>query len=357
MRAVRRSAPSCGSGNSAFFRYFILFAITTAGLGAASAEPGAEWSVLDPSADPRAAAQAAPVARAVEDYAGRYHPTALMVVHGDVVVATSGDIARKVNLHSVRKSLLSALFGIAVERGQVDLDKTMAQLGIDDLPPALTTAEKQASVRQLLMARSGVYHPAAYETQEEKRLRPARGAHAPGTYWYYNNWDFNALGAIYEKATGATPFEGFERLIARPIGMQDFTARDGVFVAEDSSLYRAYLFHMSARDLARFGLLYLDQGRWNGTQIVPSRWVAESTRAYSQTERKDRGYGYLWWTLDATAWGEGATLASGYGGQLMAILPAQRLIVVQVVASTRNGQGLGSRDFLDLVRTISTSVR
>jgi CubicO group peptidase (beta-lactamase class C family) len=89
-----------------------------AGLGAASAEPGVAWSFVDPGA----AAQATPVARAVEDYAGRYHPTALMVVHDDVVVATSGDIARKVNLPSVRKSLLSALFGIAVERGQVDLD-------------------------------------------------------------------------------------------------------------------------------------------------------------------------------------------------------------------------------------------
>jgi CubicO group peptidase (beta-lactamase class C family) len=149
-----------------------------AGLGAASAEPGVTWSFLDPGA----AAQTAPVVRAVEDYTGRYHPTALMVVRGDVVVATSGDIARKVNLHSIRKSLLSALFGIAVERGQVDLGQTMAQVGIDDLPPALTADEKQATVRQLLMSRSGVYHPAAYETQEEKRLRPARGAHPPGTY-------------------------------------------------------------------------------------------------------------------------------------------------------------------------------
>ena len=278
-----------------------------------------------------------------------------MVVRGDVVVATAGDIARKVNLHSVRKSLLSALFGIAVERGQVDLGQTMAQLGIDDLPPALTAGEKQATVRQLLMARSGVYHPAAYETQEEKRLRPARGAHPPGTYWYYNNWDFNALGAIYQKATGENAFQGFERLIARPIGMQDFTAGDGRFVAEDSSLYPAYLFHMSARDLARFGLLYLDRGRWNGAQIVPSGWVAESTRAYSQTERKDRGYGYLWWILDPAAWGEGAILASGYGGQLMAILPAQRLIVVQVVASTRDGHRIGTGDFLDLVRKIPTA--
>jgi CubicO group peptidase (beta-lactamase class C family) len=138
--------------------------------------------------------------------------------------------------------------------------------------------------------------------------------------------------------------------------MQDFTAGDGRFVAESASLHRAYLFHMSARDLARFGLLYLDKGRWNGAPIVPSRWVAESTRAYSQTGHKDRGYGYLWWVLDADTWGGDAILAAGHGGQLMAVLPAQRLIVVQVVASTRDGQGIGTSDFLDLVRTISTAI-
>jgi CubicO group peptidase (beta-lactamase class C family) len=330
-------------------RYLALLVVTVWS-SAASAEPGVTWKFLEP----RAAAHAAPIAGAVEDYARRYRPTAIMVVQDDLVVATSGDIARKVNLHSVRKSLLSALFGIAVDRGEIDIEQTLEQLGVDDLSPSLTREEKQATVRALLMARSGVYHLAAYETREQKRTRPARGAHPPGSFWYYNNWDFNALGAIYQKATGESPFKGFERLIARPTGMEDFTADDGIFVADDSSLYRAYLFHMSARDLARFGLLFLNDGRWNGAQIVPSRWVAESTRAYSQTDRKDRGYGYLWWILDPHAWGERAMLASGYGGQLMAVLPEKRLVVVEVVDLGRHTNGIRTRDFLDLVRKVAT---
>jgi CubicO group peptidase (beta-lactamase class C family) len=110
--------------------------------------------------------------------------------------------------------------GIAVSDGEVQLDDTMARLGIDDVPPSLSQAEQQATVRDLLEARSGIYHPANYETNEMVTRRPARGSHPPGTFWFYNNWDFNALGAIYEHATGTSVFGGFAWQIARPIGMQ-----------------------------------------------------------------------------------------------------------------------------------------
>jgi CubicO group peptidase (beta-lactamase class C family) len=153
-------------------RCLVLFTIVTVWSSAASAEPGVTWKFLGASA----AAYAAPISSAVEDYARQHRPTAIMVAQN--VVATSGDIARKVNVRSVRKSLLSALFGIAVERGQIDIDKTLGQLGVDDTAPSLTPEEKQATFRQLLMSRSGVYHPAAYETREQKlavrRAEPTR---------------------------------------------------------------------------------------------------------------------------------------------------------------------------------------
>ena len=79
----------------------------------------------------------------------------------------------------------------------------------------------------LLEARSGVYHPALYETPAMAKQRPARGSHEPGTFWYYNNWDFNALGTIYEHATGSGIYDALDRLIARPIGMQDYDRRMG----------------------------------------------------------------------------------------------------------------------------------
>jgi hypothetical protein len=98
---------------------------------------------------------------------------------------------------------------IAASEGRISLTGTLAELGIDDKPPSLTDAEKQATVRDLLMARSGVYHPAAYEDSDMEKKRPPRGSHPPGSFWYYNKWDFNALGTIYRKSTGEDIFLSF----------------------------------------------------------------------------------------------------------------------------------------------------
>jgi CubicO group peptidase (beta-lactamase class C family) len=218
-----------------------------------------------------------------------------MVMQHGVVVDAWGDITNRIEIHSVHKSLLSALIGIAVSEHKIALDTTLASLGIDDVSPSLTDAEKQADVRELLESRSGVYHVAHYETLGERRKRPPRGSHPQGTFWYYNNWNFNTLGTIYEHATGTSIFDAFHDRIATPIGMQDYRPADGRYVTGADSIQRAYPFHMSARDLARFGLLYLHGGNWNGRPIVPAAWVGENTTAYSIT-RMNSGYGYLWWT-------------------------------------------------------------
>jgi CubicO group peptidase (beta-lactamase class C family) len=144
--------------------------------GYAVAEPAGHWQ----DADAPAAAWADAASREVEAYGRSQRPTAVMIVEGDRVIARWGDVGRRVNVHSVRKSLLSALYGIAIAEGRISLFSTLAQLGIDDKPPSLTQAEKQATVRDLLMARSGIYHPAAYETADIRRKRPARGSLRPG---------------------------------------------------------------------------------------------------------------------------------------------------------------------------------
>ena len=262
--------------------------------------------------------------------------TAFLIVHKGRRVAAWGDIARTVNVASVRKSLLSALYGIQVAAGRIRLASTLAELGIDDTAPALTPAEMHATVRDLLMARSGIYHPAAFETGDMHRKRPPRGSHAPGSFWYYNNWDFNALGTIYRQATGEDIFASFAQRIAGPIGMEDFSAADGRYVTEATSRHPAYWFALSARDLARFGQLVLDGGQWQGRTVIPADWLRESTRASSRTDHDDLGCGYLWWTLDAGRFGPDAVMASGYGGQKLAILPAKQLVVVQLI-ETRDG--------------------
>ena len=209
--------------------------------------PGKEW-------DHVSAAQSGWSDAALADaqaWSQKINSTAVMVVHHGSVVAEWGDTAARTELASVRKSLLSALICIAVSEHKISLDKTLGELGIDDNPPSLTDTEKKATVRMLLQARSGVYHPALYETAAMARKRPARGSHDPGTFWYYNNWDFNVLGTIYEHATGTGIYDALDRLIAQPIGMQDYRPQDGVYFPGPASSHRAYPLRMSARDLAR----------------------------------------------------------------------------------------------------------
>jgi CubicO group peptidase (beta-lactamase class C family) len=311
----------------------LLLGFAVAAACQSSGVPGAEWKQL---ASPEQAGWSAEELAKIHQYVEEIGSTSAMIVQHGVVVAAWGDVARRSNLHSCRKSLLNSLIGIAVAEGKINLDDTLAKLGIDDKKPSLTDAEKQATVRDLLEARSGVYHAAAYETNGMLEQKPPRGSHAPGTFWYYNNWDFNTLGYIYEQATGTKIFDAFYREIAQPIGMQDFRARDGRYITISESRFPAYVFEMSARDFARFALLYLHGGKWGNAQVVPEGWVKESTRPYS--DAPSGGYGYLWWTGEAASgmpqeihFPRGSFWAEGHLGQYAVVVPSLDLIVVNRV--------------------------
>ncbi len=293
----------------------------------------------------------------IHSYVEEIGSTSAMIVQHGVVVAAWGDVAHRSNLHSCRKSLLSALIGIAVAEGKIHPEDTLDQLGIDDKKPSLTEEEKQAKVRYLLEARSGVYHPTVYETKGMEEQKPPRGSHAPGSFWYYNNWDFNALGYIYEQATGARIFDAFYGEIAQPIGMQDFRPRDGQYINGSDTRFPAYVFNMSARDFARFGLLYLRHGNWNGVQVIPEDWVAASTRPYSDTE--SGGYGYLWWTGDSAsgarpeiAFPSGSFWAEGHLGQYAVVVPSLDLVVVNRVDGDETKRTVDKREMAHLVRMV-----
>jgi CubicO group peptidase (beta-lactamase class C family) len=166
----------------------LLYSLPIAGGYADEHFPGDRWEHVSAEA----AGWSIPKLAKAEAWSQRIGSTAVMVVQHGLVVAEWGDTAAKTPLASVRKSLLSALIGIAVSRHQIDLDATLGTLNIDDNAPSLSAEEKTATVRDLLEARSGIYHPACYETESMAELRPPRYSHKPGTFWYYNNWDFNA---------------------------------------------------------------------------------------------------------------------------------------------------------------------
>jgi len=326
----------------------LVFAGTAA---AADRFPGTEWDHVAPA---DAGWSEAGLAEA-RDWSATLQSSAVMIIQHGAIVAEWGDTVKRTDLASVRKSFLSALVGIAVAKHQISLDSTLAQLGIDDNPPGLTGTEKQATVRMLLQARSGIYHPALYETAQMAAARPERGSHEPGSFWYYNNWDFNALGTIYEHATNLGIYDALDQQIARPIGMQDYRPSDGTYFYGRASIHRAYPIRMSARDLARFALLYLHHGNWAGNQIVPADWVHESTQPWSITH-SGLGYGYLWWTAGpAPSPGvlpPGSFFALGNGGQYAFVLPAYDLVVVHRVDRDLKLPEPERRDVNQLLRLI-----
>jgi len=221
---------------------------------------------------------------------------AVMALYDGKILFSWGSVSQNYYTHSIRKPLLSALYGIHVYQGNINLDVTMEDLNIDDIPPSLTNEEKQATVRDLIKSRSGIYHEAAAEAPIMIQMRPPRGSHPPGTFYYYNNWDFNVAGVIFEQETGTKIFEEFKRRIADPIGMQDFRVENCYYQYEfEKSMHPAYPFRISARDMARFGALFQNNGIWKGQQIIPGGWIDESTSVYSFGDSLlGVGYGYMW---------------------------------------------------------------
>ncbi len=290
-------------------------------------------------------------------YADTIGSEAILIVEDGAIVRAWGATERRYKVMSIRKSILSALLGIEVGKGRVSLESTLEELGIDDVEPSLTDAERQARVVDLVTSRSGVYHQAAYETPGMQRRRPDSGSHEPGTYWFYNNWDFNALGTIFERASGTTIFEAFDDRIAQPLGMEDFRREDTERIQEPVSEHAANLFKLSARDLARFGLLFLRRGYWNGEEVVPEGWVVESTQPHVDNGMFG-GYGYMWWVAlngehyPLVRMPDGTFSARGTGEQNLVIIPSLDLIIVHLTDVDRPAPRTHVTDFGRLLQRI-----
>lgn len=210
-----------------------------------------------------------------KEYSKKIGSSAVMIIKNGVILDSWGEISTNFQAHSMRKSLLTSMFGIHVYNGDINLDMTLEQLGIDDNDP-LTNEEKQATVKQILESRSGVYLPGlalagAFEA-------PPRGSYLPGSNFYYNNWDYNVLGTIFEQRTHTKIFEEFKKQIAEPIHMKDFRIEDcyysyGSHTDNVNTRHPEYNTRISTRDLARFGLLILRRGLWEKQQVIPSEWI------------------------------------------------------------------------------------
>lgn len=290
--------------------------------------------------------------RTLDDVLSRHGITHCRVLVHDDVVYTAGRQDESLPIHSIRKSIISALFGQLIGDGLVRLDSTLAELGVED-SPQLTPMEKSATLEHVLTSSSGVYLPLEFETSYDVFTNtpaswPDRESSLPGTRFHYSNWNFNVLGDIYQRVSGTALFVAVDRLLAQPLGFRDWDVLTHGRLHYRSDLlgatprYPNYAIAMSTRDLARFGQLYCGGGTWQGQQIVASEWVSRSTRPMMATGLPDpfSHYGYLWWVRGdnpSSPLPPGSFSAVGLGGQILSIVPSLGLVIVALCDNRSGG--------------------
>jgi CubicO group peptidase (beta-lactamase class C family) len=231
------------------------------------------------------------------------------------------------SISSCTKSFTSALLGIAIEEGYVD--SVDAKL-LDFFPHREFSnpdpRKADITLEHLLTMRSGIDWPessVSYENPDNILRQMFSSADYtqfvldrpmaadPGSTYNYSTGDSNLLGAAIEAATGMALHEYAQERLFDPIG-----ADPGRWVAGPEGLdFGGGGLLLPSRSLATFGQLYLQEGVWSGRQVVPTRWVEESTSG--------PGYGYQWWLL-----GNGGYAALGYPGNRIVVLPHLQMVIV-----------------------------
>ncbi|NYF78299.1 serine hydrolase [Granulicella arctica] len=295
----------------------------------------------------------------------------MMVVYKGKVVFEYGDVARATSVASVRKSVLDMLYAAELKNLKDNLNyATVVELGLQDKVP-FVHPEELANFEQLLASRSGIY--IANGNGDQDALTPKRGSEYPGTHFFYNNWDFNALGTAFEKLTHKDIYDALRDDLAIPIGMQDFDRARQKKAVDPAQAHDGYPMWLSTRDMARLGVLMISHGNWGGKQLADGDFLSWSTNVVTpfadinptslhQIGLPTRwGYGRLWWVWDGAVYPgntfvgpyQGAYSAMGSGGQFITVFPMMDLVVVHKVDIdanyAANMSALGYDSALDMV--------
>jgi CubicO group peptidase (beta-lactamase class C family) len=343
-------------------KYLLIIATIILSASAISAKtiyPSAKgWQKADPSELGYSSKKLDKVKKAIiEDT----HGTGACIIVGGKMIFQYGYLDRLSYIASCRKSVLSMMYGKYVENGTIDLNKTVAELGLDDLQ-GLTAEEMEATVNDLITARSGIYHPAS--NAGDSTDKPARGTYRHGEHYLYNNWDFNAAGEAFELMTGKNIYDAFGDDIAKRINMEDWDRKAQKKTGDLTvSRFPAYHFHLSTRDMARIGYLMLRNGKWEGKQVISEDWIKKTTSVvstYEEVKKNDRfSYGYMWWLFDESApmyqpQYKGAYIARGSMGQYIAVIPELDMVVA-FKTDRQYGRKTDSTEFFKILDMITTA--
>ena len=264
----------------------------------------------------------------------------IVVRHGYVILEEYGNPYQQNNTHylaSVTKSFSSALIGIALEEGYID---SISHKVLDFFPNrsfANMSAWKQAiTLEHLLAMTSGIPFSDEVDSWQMHDSNDAvqfvldrSVTSEPGTVWSYSSGGSHLLSAIVNVTTGMDTLEFAREHLFDPLGISALHwGRDAMGIPWG----HAYLF-MRALDMAKFGYLYLHSGMWDGQQIVPAEWVAEST-SMNTYFGESWGYGYQWWIQNETGTYDCYHYcASGALGQKIYVIPNYDMVVVFTASS------------------------
>jgi len=241
------------------------------------------------------------------------------------------------NVKSASKSILSALVGIAARDGYLRLDQPALDFFPEYAAGEVDPRKRAITIRHLVSMTAGLEstsfgrYGSWVNSPDWVRYVWQRPVVAqPGSRLDYSTGSTHLLSAILTRATGMSTLEYLDRALLRPLGIQrPRWARDpqGVYFGGNDM-------YLTARDLLRFGELYLDGGRHGGEQVVPGEWVRDSWRPGLRSRISGHRYGYGWWVDEFD--GRTVNFAWGYGGQYVFIVPSQRLVVV--MTHTQKGE-------------------
>jgi CubicO group peptidase (beta-lactamase class C family) len=302
--------------------------------------PGGDWDVSTPAEqglDPRLVAELY--------YNASEHETIyslLVIVNGTLIAEdyfNQGAVDHKDRLQSATKSFTSALVGIALEQGCLSsVDQKMLDSFPEIAAQVTDPRKEQITIRNMLEMRAGYPReetdPALWDGLLSGHYPPLIEKFPlvsdPGTRFHYSNLTSNWLGIMVDRACGMNLKAYAEEHLFSPLDVQ---AGEWGRDAEGHNNGCGDL-HLTARDAAKFGLLYLDDGVYRGQQIVPADWVHDSLQTYSVNEAfvkkvgrfRDIGYGYQWWS--ARAGKHHVNFAWGHGGQLIVLVDELDMVVV-----------------------------
>ena len=233
------------------------------------------------------------------------------------------------NLKSASKSLLSALVGIAFDRGHLaSLQDSIGKFFPEHLTSADDAKKKTITIEHLLTMRSGLegtsnvnYGRWVQSGNWVRHVLTRPLVDEPGGPMIYSTGNSHLLSALMTKTTKMSTFEFARRYLASPLGVpMPPWVRDpqGIYLGGNEM-------HWTPRGMLAFGELYLNGGRAGGKQVVSETWIKESLKPRTQSRWSGREYGYGWW-IDSFG-GHATYYAWGHGGQFIFMVPSLKLVV------------------------------